>query len=481
MFVTFDLYGRKSLETRFIFYLTALVLMMMIFCSSIVMSESYRQFVDDAARIAAQAAERVALGEHGHGTISSTPVDPRVISVIERFPDGGRKLVVGKDIPTVLPDPRGSAPLEVNLTCILEKPDLSKAGGGIRERTCWGFLQRTRGREFLVLVDSSRSVAQLWSQGLAFIWITALMLVVFFFLAMVMARNVLRPIRQFVEAIHKVTEGKFGFELKVAEQDEFGHAKATFNYMLSQLKEKELMERQLLHSQHLATVGRLAASVAHEIRNPLASINSLTQIIAQDPKGSPKSQEYAGVILREITRMDTSIQQLLNFVRPMPTRFREDRLSRVLEAVVGLMRHEARSRKVELDLVNRWEREFPFLIDAARLQQVFINLVKNAMEAVGAGGKISLSLDYDPDADKALVTVEDNGPGIPEDQVGQMFDPFFSTKPGGSGLGLAIVSKIVAQHSGQLRVDTELRNGTRFTLSFPRLAPETVARLEGIA
>ncbi|MBI4863168.1 MAG: HAMP domain-containing protein, partial [Candidatus Riflebacteria bacterium] len=357
-----DLYGKRSLETRFVFYLTALVLIMMIFSASIVTSESYRQFQEEAQSLARHTVEQLVTSGRGGLVLNRRVVS---VSVLDRTGRSGAAPVVlsGEDPARyVLPDP-------VTATTFDAPPRNAS------DRSCWGFKVVDGGRQHLVLIDATEPARHLRLEMLTFVWLTGLTLLVHYLLARVMARNVLRPIRQFVEALGKVTQGKFGFELPVAEQDELGNLKATFNYMLSQLKDKEFVERQLLYSQHLATVGHLAAGVAHEIRNPLASINSLTQLIGSDAAASPKAREYAEVILREIRRMDASIQQLLNFAKPVPSRFAPGKLSGVVSHVVGLMEHEARSRKVELEGTNLWSKEVPWLMDQSRLEQLLINLV----------------------------------------------------------------------------------------------------------
>jgi signal transduction histidine kinase len=154
-------------------------------------------------------------------------------------------------------------------------------------------------------------------------------------------------------------------------------------------------------------------------------------------------------------------------------------LSELLQNVVRLMQHEARNRKVEIAFRNLWPGEVALLLDATKLEQLVINLVKNALEAIGEGGRIDLTLDHDGEVDRAIVVVEDDGPGLGEELKNGMFDPFRSTKRTGSGLGLAIVNRIVALHSGRITVDSELNRGTRFTLHLPRLKPETAARLSG--
>ena len=455
MALSFDLYGRKSLENRFVFYLTALVLMMMTFCGSIVTSEMYRAFADEASARARHVADRVAaLAPRAMPPLS----DPDIVAVGEWLPGRGPVGLVGEDLagyrlPTIEPS---------------QAFDVEPLAGG---RPAWGFVEKCGDRTLLVLVDTTRSMSQLKLLVGTLCWITGLALVVHSFLALVMARAVLRPIRQFIGALQKVTEGKRA-ELAVREQDEVGQLKATFNYMQEQLQKKEVAERQVVFHQHMSTVGQLAAGVAHEIRNPLASISSLTQLIAGDASGPPKAQEYARVILREIQRMDASIQQLLNFAKPIKPEFAPAQLSNVMENVVRLMDAEAKNRGAVLRVDRAWTGETPMLVDQGKLEQLMINLVKNAMEALGESGTITLKLDYDAATDHAVVSVEDDGPGMSEALKDGAFDTWITTKGGGSGLGLAIVQRLVVLHHGQITVDTELNRGTRFTIRLPRLTPE---------
>jgi signal transduction histidine kinase len=461
-----DIYGRRSLENRFVFYLTALVLMMMTFLATIVTSEAYRAFREEAAQRAKFAVDRVdAAGPAAHAP-GAILLDPSIVLVAEGRPGQGPVTLAGASIADWKVPVGGAWAFDAR----------SVTGDG---RAGWGFLEKRGDRDFIVIVDSVVAMGHLRLIVGTLIWITGLALVVHSFLALVMARAVLRPIRQFIGALHKVTQGKFGFALDVREQDELGDLKSTFNYMQTQLQEKEMIERQLAFHQHMATVGQLAAGVAHEIRNPLASISSLTQMIGSDGQAGAKTQEYAKVILREIQRMDGSIQQLLNFARPVTPEFAPGSLRHVCENVIRLMEHDARARSVELKLDVDWANEFPMLMDASKLEQLLINLVKNGLEAISGPGRISLGLAYDEDADHAILTVEDDGPGMAESLKDGAFDVFYTTKRGGSGLGLAIVSRLVALHNGQITVDTELNRGTRFTIRLPRLKPETAAKLSG--
>lgn len=459
--LSFDIYGRKSLENRFVFYLAVVVLIMMTFAGSIITSESHRYFAEEFARRSATIADRVAALPPGRGDTLKT-LDPQIVAVAEWIPGRGPVVLVGEPL------------TEYRLPAVEPRAAFTIESAG---RTCWGFVERRGPRTFLVLMDAHVAWSHLRVLVGTLCWITALALFVHSFLAKVMARKVLRPIRQFIDALGQVTRGRFAFALSVSEQDEVGTLKATFNYMQKQLQEKEAAERQLAISEHMSTVGKLAAGVAHEIRNPLASVSSLTQMIASDPAAAPKTQEYARVILREIQRMDASIQQLLNFAKPLKPEFAPALISQVIAHVVQLMEVDARNRGATLKVDNSWASELPMLVDAPKLEQILINLVKNGIEALGQEGTITLGLAYDEGADRAVLTIEDDGPGMSESLKDGAFDTWVTTKGGGSGLGLAIVQRLVSMHNAQITVDTEVNRGTRFTIRLPRLTPEMVAKI----
>ena len=254
---------------------------------------------------------------------------------------------------------------------------------------------------------------------------------------------------------------------------DFGPFQEAFNLMVRQIQRNQEIERALLARDKMATVGQLAAAVAHETRNPLAAISSLTQMLADEVKEDPRLRRYTEVVLKEVSRLDGAIGQLLEYARPLPPRF--ERVS-LVEVVAVLFTYEARRRGV---LLRRWpagEGETALLVDPAQVKQLLVNLVTNALAHTPVGGEIRLGVD--PSRETLRVWVENDGPPIPPGERERIFQPFVTARQGGTGLGLAIARRIAENHCGTLEVEGEEDPPrTRFTLELPRLSePPEVGR-----
>ena len=305
------------------------------------------------------------------------------------------------------------------------------------------------------------------------------LIIVSYFAGRSLAASVLSPLKRFCAAMERVSQGEYPHEERSADVDEMGRWADTFNSMVTQLQQKHTLEKLLYEQEKMASVGHLAASVAHEVRNPLASINSLTQLISERQRDDPKLQEYTSVILKEVERLNAAIQQLLAFSKPVPAKFKAVKLSSVLEGVFVLLGYEAQQCTVDLSIDFEVEEEIPVLGDANQLKQVFINLIKNSIHAQAKlGGHTRLTLFFKPEQDRAEVVISDDGPGIPAAHAERIFDPFFSTKQKGVGLGLAICRKIVNAHGGKLSFQNRTaRGGAIFTVALPCSRHENEGRV----
>jgi PAS domain S-box-containing protein len=237
---------------------------------------------------------------------------------------------------------------------------------------------------------------------------------------------------------------------------------------------------QTLESERLNALTLLAAGVAHEIGNPLNSLDIHLQLMARKLRKLPPGdrgplEENLGTARREIQRLDTILKQFLQAIRPTtPHRERCD-LTAVLRDALRLLEPELESRgvAVELDLAG----DFPRMeLDAGQFQQVFYNLLRNAFQAIGgASGVIRLvarANDFE-----ATISIEDNGTGIPPEQMGSLFEPYRTTKQNGTGLGLLIVRRVVREHGGEIEIQSEPGAGTRILIHLPR-GPKPVRLLE---
>ena len=241
--------------------------------------------------------------------------------------------------------------------------------------------------------------------------------------------------------------------------------------VLRDLTEQVETQRRLIQREKLASLGEMAAGVAHEIRNPLAGIKMATSLLSSpEVDGSPLSQEMARSILTGIGDIEPIINNLLDFTRETRLERGEYELGRILDPVLDAAAAEGRSRGVIVGY-GRVDRGVMVFADGQKLRQVFANVMKNALEAVDArrrDGQVEVNLVSD--GDRGTVEVVDNGVGISADDRDKIFLPFFTTKPSGTGLGMSIVRKIVDLHGGDVVVDSVPGRETRVRISLPTVA-----------
>jgi len=242
------------------------------------------------------------------------------------------------------------------------------------------------------------------------------------------------------------------------------------DFLTRQRKRDANLAGRLARADQLASLGQLAAGLAHEIKNPLAGIQGALELL-RDETVEDSTKTLYGEMLGELKRVHEILQRLLESGRPAPLRLATTDLSRLLGDLRELLAPSLRRKRVELRIETA--ENLPELrIDAAKMRQVLINLVQNAGEAMGeSGSHVVVRASGFPAEHTVVIAVEDDGPGIaPADQV-RLFEPFFTTKFAGTGLGLAISKTLVEQHGGRLEVDSELGRGTRFLIVLPERGP----------
>ncbi len=232
---------------------------------------------------------------------------------------------------------------------------------------------------------------------------------------------------------------------------------------LTELREMEL---RLKREERLAAVGRLAAGIAHEIRNPLASISGSIETLRGGLDLGPEDARLMGIILRETSRLDGLISDFLNYVKPVRQKMRRVDFGAVLQETADAIRSTDAGRQVEFALPPPSE-TLAVRGDPDHLKQVAWNLFLNASEAMGGKGRVEVRV-LATRADRVTVEVADVGAGIDPETLPRVFEPFFTTKERGVGLGLAMVHKIVEGHGGNIEVDSEPGKGARFRMSLPR-------------
>jgi signal transduction histidine kinase len=232
-------------------------------------------------------------------------------------------------------------------------------------------------------------------------------------------------------------------------------------------------ERELLRAEQLAAVGRLAAGVAHEVRNPLAAIKMLVEAALRPANAMPLSPQDLKVIHNEIARLEKSVQEFLDFARlPTPRRAFCD-LREVVCQAIDLVRARSRMQKVAV-VLQAPEVPVPAFLDAEQMRTVFVNLLLNSLEAMPQGGRIDVEISMG-EASSTRVAIADTGQGISPEIASRLFTPFASTKPTGTGLGLSLSRRIAEEHGGTLVGENGPEGGARFVLDLPGQEKPSVA------
>jgi signal transduction histidine kinase len=278
------------------------------------------------------------------------------------------------------------------------------------------------------------------------------------------------PVRKLVDKARRIGQGDFSGPVALDQDDELSALATEMNAMCERLV---ATLAQLRHADRLATVGKLASGIAHELGTPLNVVSARAGMIAGDTT-LDESREYARVIGTAAERMTRIIQQLLQFARRKDVQKTTRDVQALARDTLELLRPLAAKQAVELRIVPP-SADTSLAVDAGQLQQVVTNLVMNAIQATGKGGRVELEW-YDArergEAEFLCLDVRDDGEGIKSEHVARIFEPFFTTKDvgEGTGLGLAVSYGIVRDHGGRIAVATELDKGTTFTVFLPRMA-----------
>jgi two-component system, NtrC family, sensor histidine kinase PilS len=229
---------------------------------------------------------------------------------------------------------------------------------------------------------------------------------------------------------------------------------------------EELSRRQ----DRLAAVGRVAAGIAHEIRNPLASMRGSIQVLSSEFNGNPLASELMEIILRESDRLNRIITDFLLYARPRPCNFEEIDLRIPLRETFALLRNSPEIGKDHMLVEDLPDEPLIARVDSEQLRQVFWNLSRNALQAMPDGGTLHVAISQSP-SNRVTITFKDSGRGMTSDQVERLFEPFSSSTPGGTGLGLSIVYQIVRDHGGTINARSRSGDGTTITIDLPGITP----------
>lgn len=234
------------------------------------------------------------------------------------------------------------------------------------------------------------------------------------------------------------------------------------------------LEQRMRENERLAAIGRMAGGVAHEVRNPLSSIKGLALLLKNKFMAGSKEQDTADLLIQETERMNRTITEMLSFTRPSDLRLGRVDLTALLQRSLQLIKSEADDNRI----VTRLEVAGELLAvsgDVDRLQQVMMNVLLNAMQAMEQGGRLTVALANKEDGQSVVLRINDTGAGIAAELLPQVFYPYFTTKQGGTGIGLSISQKIIVDHGGSIELESEPGTGTTVTILLPVCRPEQLA------
>ena len=301
-------------------------------------------------------------------------------------------------------------------------------------------------------------------------------------LLFVLTYLVQRPMVELQEKMAQVGDGDLTAAVSFARRnDEIGDLGRNFNLMVTQLREsreeiQRLHRTQMSRAEHLATLGELAAGLAHEIRNPLAGIAGVIEIIGRDLPPTSPARVVVKDVRQEIAQINHILTDLLHTARPHPPDIRRSDLNTTIEHAVMLARQQALSKPIEIEF-----RKNPAVAevehDSDQIHQVLLNLMINSIQAIEGEGKILVDLGLE--GTSATIAVCDSGRGIPPEHLPNIFRPFYTTKGNGTGLGLSLARRIVEEHGGRIDVASSLGQGTRFVVILPIVRPDAESAAAG--
>jgi len=306
------------------------------------------------------------------------------------------------------------------------------------------------------------------------------------FMAYVVSRRVSMPIVQVADAAERMAHGDLAQRIPFSSQDEVGRLARSFNAMAQQLsqsvaslrqKEESLQkayndliaaQEQLLRSERMAAIGELVASVAHEMRGPLSSIRLNLQIIGRSLSRETVLHEHFEIAFDQVQQMERMFSDLLNYSKPLEIQRKDIRVEDLMERCLQELEGELRARSISVERTIPPDLP-PVIADPHKIEQVLVNVLKNAIEASLPGGRIEVSgaVEETGSGTGVSLLVTDHGAGISRRNLKLIFQPFFTTKKKGTGLGLAIVKKIMDAHRGVILIESEEGRGTSVRLTFP--------------
>ncbi|HOM08591.1 MAG TPA: cache domain-containing protein [Spirochaetota bacterium] len=310
------------------------------------------------------------------------------------------------------------------------------------------------------------------SSTVNFVVITILIAMVAVGISLYLLNMIIQPVRTLVKASESVINGNYDAHIEIESEDEIGYLCYTFNQMIDAIKErdrklKEQTQNQILQSEKLASLGRLASGIAHEINNPLTAILTYSSLLLEDLKDTDFEEDLR-VIIKETFRCRDIVRNILDFARSTKPDIKRTNINNLINEVLLILEKHVNFHNIVIN--KELDPDVPDMyIDENQFKSVINNLAMNAADAMPQGGTLTVKTLYNLHNDSITIIVSDTGTGIKEEHLDKIFDPFFTTKEQGkgTGLGLAVTYGIIKRYYGNIDVQSEIGKGTIFTITFP--------------
>jgi nitrogen fixation/metabolism regulation signal transduction histidine kinase len=293
-------------------------------------------------------------------------------------------------------------------------------------------------------------------------------------MALVLSRRYTRPIMRVVDAAQRVAAGDLNMHIPVNARDEIGQLSESFNFMVQKLKEMRTLEEKLREAEHLSGIGILSRNIAHEIRNPLNFINLSIDHISE--KYKPDGKENQAVFLQltsgikqEIRRLNTLVTDFLDYSKPLKLSLQRVKIENLMEEVIALVWAKADADGVAI--VKDYSENIEINVDVDLFKTCVLNVISNAFHSLEEGGRHikekQLTIKTEISGNDFILTISDNGAGIPPEHMERIFEPFFTTKQHGIGIGLPMTKRVIEEHGGKVRFESSVGFGTVVKLMLP--------------
>jgi signal transduction histidine kinase len=286
-------------------------------------------------------------------------------------------------------------------------------------------------------------------------------------LAIFFIKGFTKPVNSLLTATRRLKSGDLNYRIEGL-KDEFKEVATSFNEMSGSLKEQMV---KIQWTEQMVVLGELSAGLAHEIRNPITCIKLSVEVLSEKTFKSEEEKTIVLKVIDECKRIDILIKNLLNFAKPLHHQLMAVDINNLLEETITFsMRHPSFSSRtpITVNISKDFEKRLPeVMADPMKMQQVFLNLLLNALQAMPDGGTLVVKTSYDAELNAIQIVLSDTGTGIDERMIDKIFQPFFTTKQKGTGLGLSITKRIIEQHNGTIRVENNPDGGATFKIILP--------------